>query len=338
MISLDFSSGDSILQMSNSNPGPGMPGNQGTPGSSGSPNNLGGNPGGFPGGPEIIHTHNTNVQIIHDDGSWSNTIRSLFIYSTGGLRFWANLSRGGSPTQRIFIIGTTVLGYQLSRVLQNTVNDPTYVLRHSRNWNLVLRSEDSASVQVDPSTDQSFQNAESSRRVPESKPESGVGSEGSSGSGNVGGSGNVIEPSGASGSGETGEIAKNMIGGDIDLGEIFETILKKIAGYLDFIFEPVLVSFSNDVLANQIHNISIILFFLTICIIIFFISLLVNITVFIFSDRLMKYFTNKYIQWYLSFNKKVIGLEIFMLSGWIIYLFYMLLYGLHYIATHPIII
>jgi hypothetical protein len=133
MISLDFSSGDSILQMSNSNPGPGMPGNQGTPGSSGSPNNLGGNPGGFPGGPEIIHTHNTNVQIIHDDGSWSNTIRSLFIYSTGGLRFWANLSRGGSPTQRIFIIGTTVLGYQLSRVLQNTVNDPTYVLRHSRN-------------------------------------------------------------------------------------------------------------------------------------------------------------------------------------------------------------
>jgi hypothetical protein len=27
-----------------------------------------------------------------------------------------------------------------------------------------------------------------------------------------------------------------------------------------------------------------------------------------------------------------------MLSGWIIYLLYMLLYGLHYIATHPIII
>jgi hypothetical protein len=33
----------------------------------------------------VVHT-NINTQIIHDDGSWSNAIRSLFIYGTGGYR------------------------------------------------------------------------------------------------------------------------------------------------------------------------------------------------------------------------------------------------------------
>jgi hypothetical protein len=82
---LTHSSGDSILQMSSSNPGSGLPGNQGFPGNSVNPNNMGGSPGGFPGGPNT--SHNKNIKIIHDDGNWSNTIRSIFVYGTGGLRF-----------------------------------------------------------------------------------------------------------------------------------------------------------------------------------------------------------------------------------------------------------
>jgi hypothetical protein len=128
-------------------------------------------------------------------------------------------------------------------------------------------------------------------------------------------SGTGLETSTASGTGVSGETAKSIIGGDIDLGQISETIINNIADYLDKIFEPVVVSFSNEVLSNQIHNISILLFLLTVCIGIFFLSLLLNLTVFIFTDRLMNYFKNKYILWYLSFNKKIIGLEIIMLSG-----------------------
>jgi len=56
--------------------------NSGTPNTPSGPNTPGG--GGFP--PGIPGTHHTNVQIIHDDGSWSSGIRSLFIYGSGGAR------------------------------------------------------------------------------------------------------------------------------------------------------------------------------------------------------------------------------------------------------------
>jgi hypothetical protein len=107
--------------------------------------------------------------------------------------------------------------------------------------------------------------------------------------------------------------------------------------YIKDIFEPVHVSYSNEILSNQIHDISILLFILTIFIFILFLSLLLNVILFIFSDSLLNYFTNKYIKWYISFNKKIIGFELFMLSGWILYLMYMVSYGVHFIATHPII-
>jgi hypothetical protein len=65
-----YNSSDCLLQMAGNNGS--LPENSGLPGSSGSPNGTGGNPGGepggFPGGP-TINNHNTNVQIIHDDGS-----------------------------------------------------------------------------------------------------------------------------------------------------------------------------------------------------------------------------------------------------------------------------
>jgi hypothetical protein len=105
------------------------------------------------------------------------------------------------------------------------------------------------------------------------------------------------------------------MGVDIDFYQISETILKKISAYLDSFFEPVLVDFSNELLSSQIQNISIILFFITVCIGIFFISFLFNFLAYIFSDRLLKYFKNKYIILYLSFNKKVIVFELIMLSG-----------------------
>ena len=78
--------------------------------------NGGGNPGGFPG--SNITTHNTNVQITRPDGTWSDTIRSLFVYGTGGARFWVNLSRGGTPAQRGFIIGSTIVAESVGHIIK----------------------------------------------------------------------------------------------------------------------------------------------------------------------------------------------------------------------------
>ena len=70
-----------------------------------------------------------NTQIIHDDGSWSNAIRSLFIYGSGGFRLW--LQRGGAgPGSRFVIVGTTLAADTISRVITNAVNDPNYINNH----------------------------------------------------------------------------------------------------------------------------------------------------------------------------------------------------------------
>ena len=104
------------------------------------------------------------------------------------------------------------------------------------------------------------------------------------------------------------------------------------------ILKPVSVNYSNEILSNQLYSISILLFILSIVILIILIAFLVNIISFMYSVKLLNYFTNKYIRWYLLLNKKFIGLELFFLGISILYFMYNLSYGIHFIATHPIII
>ena len=76
---------------------------------------------------------------------------------------------------------------------------------------------------------------------------------------------------GIAGSGESSSNAsKSMIGGDFDLGKLSESIINKMADYLEKVFEPVQLSFSIEVLSQQIHNISILFWILTVCLSIFF--------------------------------------------------------------------
>lgn len=51
----------------------------------------------------------TNNQITPDEGSWSNTIKTLFIFTIGGLNYYIVLKSGGRPLQRFGIIITTIL-------------------------------------------------------------------------------------------------------------------------------------------------------------------------------------------------------------------------------------
>ena len=268
---------DSVLQMNNR----GTPDNYGfinpgTPNSPGGP----GTPGGFP--PGVPGSHHTNVHIIHDDGNWANGIRNLFIYGSGGARLIMSAQRGGGPAQRFFIISTTILAETTSRLIINSLNDPGYLRAQASNIRAVYHENtNTADVHLNPSAEQSATGVNSSSTVPVSNIETNVGSGSSSGS--------VPVPEGSS------EISKSMMGIDIDLAGIRDSVLNKIVNYLNYIFEPVQHSFTIDVMSNHIQNISILLFILTAIIVLFFISFLFNLTLFLFSDRLIRYFTNKYI-------------------------------------------
>jgi hypothetical protein len=75
------------------------------------------------------NSSNTTTQVIHNDGSISNSIRSLFIYGSGALRL--HLTRvSGSPGTRAFIIGSTIGADFASKFLNYTINDPNYVKSH----------------------------------------------------------------------------------------------------------------------------------------------------------------------------------------------------------------
>lgn len=239
-------------------------------------------------------THKTNVTITHDDSGWSNAIKQIFIYGTGALRL--HLIRGGTPGTRGFIIGSTLIADGLSRVINNTINDPEYVRNHIENWRQVWRDGEIIDVTVDEITSKKILGAMDSPPV---------------------------------------DNVQNFISSD-DLGKFSEIIVNTIMGNLKGILEPAYVNYSNDILLEQIYGLSILLFLLSLLIIILFLGFILNILIFVYSDKILSYFTNKYIRAYIQLNKKLIGIEIFLLSSSILYFLYVLSHGLHFICTHPV--
>ena len=122
------------------------------------------------------------------------------------------------------------------------------------------------------------------------------------------------------------------------IADIVNTYIQTLFEYFKYILEPVPVNYSNELLANQILDLSVLLFFLSIIITSLIIVLLFNILILINMDRILNIFTNKYIRWYLIFNKKMISIEIFLLGISILFFMYTLSNGILFIATHPIII
>jgi hypothetical protein len=128
------------------------------------------------------------------------------------------------------------------------------------------------------------------------------------------------------------------LGDGTSLDELSNSIISQIMNIFIPILKPVNVSYSNELLANQLYGISIILFIMSVLIIILLLGFMFNILIYHNSDRISNYFTNKYIKWYINFNKKIIGIELFFLGSSIIYFMFCLSYGLHFLATHPIIL
>jgi len=248
------------------------------------------------------NSSNTTTQVIHNDGSISNSIRSLFIYGTGALRL--QLTRvSGSPGTRAFIIGSTIGADFASKFLNNTINDPNYVKSHVDSWKSMFLSNDSAKIEVDNDSFNEIKNGLTPSTTPITDSNNSV---------------NKLLPDGNG------------------FEELSNKFINNLLDILKSILEPVQVDYSNEILANQLYHISIILFILSIFIIILFIGFLINLLVLLYSDKIMNYFTNKYIRAYINFNKKIIGIEVSLIGFSILYFMYCLTYGLYFLATHPI--
>ena len=81
---------------------------------------------------------------------------------------------------------------------------------------------------------------------------------------------------------------------------------------------------------------SIFLFILSLIIFGLIVVLLLNIVLYINMDKIINYFNNKYIKWYLVLNKKMISIEICFLGFTILYFMSSLITGIRFIATHPV--
>jgi hypothetical protein len=103
-----------------------------------------------------------------------------------------------------------------------------------------------------------------------------------------------------------------------DLNNFSNKILNNVIGILKPVLAPVQVDYSQAGLAVQIYGISIILFALSLLLIFLLLAFMFNIVIIIYSENLMNLFTNKYIRWYIAFNKKIVGIELFFLGGSII--------------------
>lgn len=253
-------------------------------------------------------TQSTTTQIIHNDGSWSNAIRSLFIYGTGGYQLY--LTRTGSPGSRFAIVGGSIFADSVGRFLANSINDPNYLRNYINAWRVSLdsNSEDTAIVNVSQGDgiDQAISQVKSTAQTQAQS--------------------------------TSQSLSNNFIPNINGLDDFTNKLTNNLMSYFTKFLEPVQVNYSNELLAEQIYGISILLFALSITIIVLIIFLLINIIVFTYSDKLINYFKNKYIKLYININKKFIGIEIFLLGTSIIYFMYNLTFGIHFIATHPIII
>ena len=242
----------------------------------------------------VSNTNTTTTTIIHNDATQIKNIfficeRTMFIYGSGGYRL-SLLKGGGTPGSRAFVICSTIVGDALSKVVNNTINDPSYVRNNYVNW--ANRSEGQVNVTIDDSTTSKLVEATS----------------------------------------------KSFIRGGHSLGDFTQELLNGVFDKIKFILEPVQVNYSNEVLANQIYDLSILLFVLSLLIVGLIIVLLLNIILYINMDRIINFFNNKFVKWYLVINKKFLTVEIFILGGTILYFMYTLITGIQFIATHPIII
>lgn len=131
------------------------------------------------------------------------------------------------------------------------------------------------------------------------------------------------------------ETKNNFLGENIN--NLYENIINNFIFFFKPLLEPVMVSYPNQQLAEQIYVISIMLLIISLTITFFFLILLFNLLIVNYGEQISNKINYKFITWYIKLQTKFIKIEIFILSMIILYFMSYLIMGLHFIATHPII-
>jgi hypothetical protein len=184
-----------------------------------------------------LENHATTVQIKYNDGvaeARGNSVRSIFIYTTGALRL--SLLRGaGTLASRAFVIGSTLATFAGAKFLHNAINDPKYVKSHMENWR-ILWNKNNPSPKRSGGTVEVHVNADlETKSMVE-----------------------TITNSPSVGNNENNNISglNNLLIDSNSLDELSNKIINSILDYLSPILTPVKVGYSNELLADQLNYIS----------------------------------------------------------------------------------
>ena len=241
----------------------------------------------------------------------------MAIFGSGGFRLYL-IRGGGSPGQRFFIMGTTIAADLGVTILRNTINNPNYVESHWNSWSRMKRGGDSVSFDISRDT-------ETLNKL-KNLPSSDIKTDTTQTVANNMGTSPIPKD----------ETLNKLVPDGNGIEELINQFIGQVLNTIQPFLEPVKVDYSMEVLANQINDISIILFILCALIMGLIVGLLSNIIILLYSDKIINYFNNKYIKWYLRFTKKFIALEVIVLGTFILYALYNMCLGLRFIATHPI--
>ena len=82
--------------------------------------------------PADITTTRT-VKDVYSHGSWPDTVRTIFIYGTGALRYVAKKTATG----RIAVTASTIAIDYGAQIAKRVIDDPTWFGQHLSNWEVV---------------------------------------------------------------------------------------------------------------------------------------------------------------------------------------------------------
>ena len=252
----------------------------------------------------------TTRNILMSNGTWSSTVRSIFIYSTAAIHMHVTRTPGRGFTKVAPAIGAFAVDAG-GKFIENAINDPSYIRDHVKNWKMMWSKEDSGAesnevVNLDLSGDSNLINEVQSEISKTADLNSAA----------------TYLPSSSLPGGENNFELLSFI------NELILPIIKTL--------KPQQVDYSVELLMDQHHFITICLFIITISALFLFFVFLYNIVLFIYKDKILSYFTNKYIVLYLKLQFKILNIEIIVLALLIIYYFYFLIIGLHFLAIFPI--
>lgn len=247
-------------------------------------------------------TTTRTVKDVYAHGSWPDTVRTIFIYGTGALRYVAKKT----PSGRIAVTAGTIAMDFGSQITKRVIDDPTWFTQHLSSWKMISgRNNNPEELHVEAGEDKEALT--------------------------------VIDSSPSAGGDTTASFLPSNVNhffgnNNYDLEGFINFVIQT------FKLETVTVDYPQTLLADQHQGLALALFILSLSAIIIFISLIFSVIIFTLRDRIKSYFKNKYILGYLNLNFKIIVIEFFTLSFLLLYdLCYIVKIG-HFLFTHPIIL